>query len=65
MGGGKVPLRLFPRVSPVLYFKLPDASLVFNLIQFNQLYLNMVMAQQAGFQTYRAVFCGKIGHKTE
>ena len=23
------------------------------------------MAQQAGFQTYRAVFCGKIGHKTE
>ena len=49
MGGGKVPLRLFPRVSPVLYFKLPDASLVFNLIQFNQLYLNMVHGSVSWF----------------
>ena len=49
MGGGKVPLRLFPRVSPVLYFKLPVASLVFNLIQFNQLYLNMVHGSASWF----------------
>ena len=48
-GGAQVPLRLFPLVSPVLYFKLPDASLVFNLIQFNQLYLNMVNASTSWF----------------
>ena len=49
-GGAQVPLRLIPLVSPVLYFKLPDASLVFNFkIQFNQLYLNMVNASASWF----------------